>query len=253
MDIPLYINTTQKSNTSVHGSNSDFIVEISGDGMLLPNTSQNYLALGSINLNYTWNNIDASKYNNNSMRYSSNNGSTFKTITFSNGNYSYSDISNYISNYLETQNDSKTGIQLYYVSSLKKIFIELETNYQVDFRSNTKFAELIGFQNSTNIITTSSYENDTPNITNSVDNVIIHSSLLSDTFYNGNMNSDVLYTFSTNNHRIGYDIPIKEENLQFYKMNNYLIKRFRIRIKDSLDRFLDLEDSVAMLLFIRSY
>ena len=252
MDIPLYINTTIKSNTTVHGSNSDFIVEVSGDGYILPNTNQNYMALGGINLNYTWNNIDANKYSNNTMRYSNNNGTTFKTITFNDGNYSYADISNYISNYLESQNDSKTAIQLYYVSSLKKIFIELESNYQLDFRSNTKFSELIGFQNS-NIITTSSYGSDIPNITNSVDNIIIHSSLLSDTFYNGQLNSDVLYTFSTNSHRIGYDIPIKEENLQFHKINNYHIKRFRIQIKDSLDRFLDLEDPVTMLLFIRSY
>ena len=73
MDIPLYIDTTNKSPTSIYGTNSDFIVIVDGDGLVLPNTNQNYLALGSMNLNYTWNNIDLAKYNNNTMRYSSDN------------------------------------------------------------------------------------------------------------------------------------------------------------------------------------
>ena len=252
MDRVLYINTTIKSPTIVHGTNSDIIVELTSD-MLLPNTDQNYLALESINLNYTWNNIDHSKYNNNTMRYSSDNGSTFKTISFPDGNYSYSNISNYINNYLESQNESKTGIQLYYVSSLKKIFLELEANYQVDFRGNLTFAKLIGFGSTNVIISTSRYSDETPDITNSIDNIIIHCSLLNDTFYNVNLNSDVLYSFSTSSFRIGYDIPIKEQNLQYHKMNDYLIRRFRIQIKDSLNRYLDLEDPISMTLFIRSY
>ena len=76
-------------------------------------------------MSYTWNNIDVGKFNNNTTRYSANNGLTYKMIAFPDGNYTYSDISNYISNYLESQNDSKTGIQLYYVSSLKKRFWKL--------------------------------------------------------------------------------------------------------------------------------
>ena len=145
MDIPLYIDTTIKSPQTIYGSNADFTVIVNNDGMLLPNTDENYMALESISLSYTWNNIDVSKFNNNTMRYSSDNGNTFKTITFPDGNYTYTDISNYISNYLESQKDLKTGIQLYYVSSLKKTFLELEESFRVDFRSNTAFAKLIGF------------------------------------------------------------------------------------------------------------
>ena len=204
-------------------------------------------------MNYTWNNIDLKKFNNTEMKYSSDNGSTWKTITFPDGNYTYSDISNYISNYLESQKNSKTGIQLYYVSALKKIFLELEENFQVDFRLNTSFAQLIGFKSSNGIIMSSSYSPDIPDITNSIDKIIIHCSLLSNTFYNGELNSDVLYTFTTSQYRIGYDIPINPKNLKYNKMNNYLIKRIRIEIKDSLGRYLDLQDPVLMTLFIRSF
>ena len=73
MDIPLYIDTTKMTPNTIHGSNSDFIVEISGDGFLLPNTDNNYLSLESMNLNYTWNNVDLQKFNNNTMRYSADN------------------------------------------------------------------------------------------------------------------------------------------------------------------------------------
>ena len=254
MDIPIYIDTTNiNKSPSLYGTHSDFYVVMDSDGLILPNTNENYIALATFNLNYTWNNIDSTKYGNNSIRYSSDNGTTFKTISFASGNYSYSDISNYISNYLESQGDSKTGIQLYYVSSLKKIFIELETNYQVDFRSNKSFAKLLGFENSNAIITTSGYSNDVPDITNSIDNINVHCSLLNETILNGK-ESDLLYTFGISEYRIGYIIPIKEQNvLTFHKMNNYLVKRMRIQIKDSLGRYIDLHDPITMLLFIRKY
>ena len=103
------------------------------------------------------------------------------------------------------------------------------------------------------MITTSSYSPDIPDITNSIDKIIIHCSLLNDTFYNGNQNSDVLYMFETSDFRIGYTIKIEPKNLKFHKMNNYLIKKFRIEIKDSLGRYIDLQDPISMTLFVRSF
>ena len=175
------------------------------------------MALESTSLSYTWNNIDSTKFNNNTMRYSADNGVSYRSIVFPDGNYTYADISSYISNHLETVNLSKTGIQLYYVSSLKKTFLELEENFRVDFRSNTAFAKLIGFGSSSTIITTSSYSPDTPDITDSIDKIIIHCSLLNDTFYNGNQNSDVLFVFETSDFRIGYTIKIEPKNLKYHK------------------------------------
>ena len=226
MDIPLYIDTTIKTPT-LYGTNSDFTIVLSGDGMLLENTNNNYIALESITLNYTWNNIDSTKFNNNTMRYSTDGGSTWQTIIFPNGNYAYSDITNYISNYLDTQNKSKTGIQLFYVSSLKKIFLELEENYQVDFKSNTAYAKLIGFASTSEIITSTRYGPDTPDITNSVDKILIYCSLLSNSIYNGDMNSSPLYMFDTSDFRIGYSIKIEPKNLKYIMMNNLFDKKIQ--------------------------
>ena len=100
-----------------------------GDGMELDSDEENYIALQSLTMSYTWNNIDVNKFNNNTLRYSINSGTTWSTITFPDGNYTYSDITQYISNYLESQTLDKDGVQIYYVSSLKRCFIELQQNY----------------------------------------------------------------------------------------------------------------------------
>ena len=79
MDYPIYIDTTKINETpNLYGTHNDFYVVMEGDGLEFPNTNENYLALVTFNLNYTWNNIDSTKYNNNTVRYSSDNGSTFK-------------------------------------------------------------------------------------------------------------------------------------------------------------------------------
>ena len=98
---------------------SIFSGNMSSDGLILPTDGNNYLALQSLSMSYTWNNIDARKFYNNTIIYSSNNVSTWKTITFPDGHYTHTDITNYISNYLESQNLDKYGIQIFYVLSLK--------------------------------------------------------------------------------------------------------------------------------------
>ena len=52
-----------------------------------------------------------------------------------------------------------------------------------------------------------------PNITNSVDNIIIRCSLLSESHFNGYQSDSVLYMFDTSNYRIGYSFSINENNL----------------------------------------
>ena len=115
MDKSIFIDTTKKSIDTLWGDNNNFTVNISGDGLELLDGDEHYIALQSLTMSYTWNNIDVSKFNNNTLRYSSDNGSTWTTITFPNGKYTYSDISQYISNYLESQIIDKDGIQIYYV------------------------------------------------------------------------------------------------------------------------------------------
>ena len=172
-------------------------------------------------------------------------------LTFPNGNYTYSDISQYIQNYLESKSIEKDSIEIYYVSSLKKCFIELKNNVQIDFRDNLAFGALIGFNN---LVVNSSYGNLTPNITTSLDNVVIRISLISNSIYNGLMNDRVLYIYNTSDYRIGYNIPIDTKNLILNRINTNHITKFNMTFKDGLDRFIDLSDTeIQMVLSIRSF
>ena len=251
MDRPIFIDTTKKQIDYLWGPNNNFTVSMSGDGMELDPDLEHYIGLHSLRMSYTWNNIDAGKFNNNTLRYSKDNGVNWFTITFPSGNYTYSDISQYISNYLESQSLEKDSIEIYYTPALKKCFIELKNNFQVDFRSNLAFGRLIGFDN---LVTSSSYGTLTPNITNSVDNVIIRTSLISSSIFNGYQADSVLYMFNTSGHRIGYSISIDEKHMIYNKINTNNISKFNMSFKDGLDRFIYLIDTdIQMVLFVRSF
>ena len=53
------------------------------------------LAVDRLSMTYSWHNI-ATTYNNNVVRYSPDNGSSWETITFEDGMYSYEDINDYM-------------------------------------------------------------------------------------------------------------------------------------------------------------
>ena len=131
------------------------------------------------------------------------------------------------------------------------MFIELKQNFQLDLRNNLAFGQLLSFDN---LVSTSSYGNLVPNITNSVDNIIIRCSLISTGNFNGYQADSVMYMFETSKYRIGYSIIIHEQNLIYNKINTNNITKFTIQVKDGLGRFVDLKDTeLSMILFIRSF
>ena len=250
MDKPIFIDTTKKEIDQLWGENNNFTVSMSGDGMELDSDSENYIALHSLRMSYTWNNIDAKKFNNNTLRYSKD-GASWITLTFPDGNYTYSDISQYISNHLESQGLDKDSIEIYYSPPLKKFFIQLNGSFQVDFRSNLEFGKLLGFNS---LVITSTYGDMVPNITNDVDNVLIRCSLIGSSILNGYQADSVLYMFDTSAYRIGYSIKIDEKNMIYNKINTNIITKFTMTFKDGLNRFIDLKDTnVKMVLFVRSF
>ena len=246
MNRSIFINT---SNENIYAKNNSFEVSLNQDGLILDRQKNYYIGLHTLNMAYVWDNI-SDKFGNNTFRYSANNGNTWKTVTFNiNGNYTYSDIGTFISNYLSLNGDDKEGIQLFFVSAVKKCYIQLKSSYQIDFRSNLLFGELIGFDS---LLTTSSYSNIEPNITNGIDSIIIKCSLVSNSIYNTNIQSSVIYTFSTSDLKIGYSFTKKEDQIIYNKINTNTIQKFNIQIYDSKDRLLELGNSeVSMTLILK--
>ena len=107
-----------------------------------------FLALDRLSMTYSWYNIRSS-YGNNKIKYT-HDGTTWQTITFLDGMYSYSDINDYIHQYMEQKNritqQTAKGVKNYsinlsFILSTYRVLITLEGSYQLDLRG-TDFGEL---------------------------------------------------------------------------------------------------------------
>lgn len=81
-------------------------------------------------------------------------GNSWETVTFVDGMYTYSDLNDYIHQYMKKKGHVTTtyrykGANQYHINlsiilSAYRILIQIDNNYQLD-RKNSKFGELIGF------------------------------------------------------------------------------------------------------------
>ena len=62
------------------------------------------LAVDRVSMTYSWHNINA-EYGNKTIKYSKDNGSTWKNINFTDGMYSYDDMSEYINQVISNNDD----------------------------------------------------------------------------------------------------------------------------------------------------
>ena len=87
------------------------------------------------------------------------------------------------------------GINILFDLSTYKVFILLDENYQIDFAGSENFHDLLGFEKK--LLKGSAFGDFLPNISNSIDNIYLKCSLLSDSIIDGKI-SNVLFTFPTN-------------------------------------------------------
>ena len=132
----------------------DFTVKLTNP-IKLSYDMKHEIAVRTISMTYSWYNIRQS-YGNNQIKYSKDNGTSWETITFVDGMYSYDDINQYIKKYMKNKghlvegtkdsddDEIKYGINLYFVLSTYRVLIELADNYQIDL-TNSDFRKLIGF------------------------------------------------------------------------------------------------------------
>ena len=84
---------------------SDFIIRFNPPLKLNPDLNH-YLALDRLSMTYSWYNIRGD-YGNNKIKYA-HDGTTWQTITFTDGMYSYSDINDYIHQYMTQKSHHST-------------------------------------------------------------------------------------------------------------------------------------------------
>ena len=127
----------------------DFIIKFDPP-LKLDTTMRHELAVDRVSMTYSWHNVNAG-YNNNTIKYSPDNGTKWKTITFVDGMYSYDDLDDYITQSIIQNGDkpsSSKGINLYFVLSSYRVVIELDNQWKLDIR-NSNFGVMIPTENLT--------------------------------------------------------------------------------------------------------
>ena len=159
--------------------------------LFLENNKQHFLALDHLSMTASWHNIRP-EYENNKLVISKD-GENWETITFPAGIFDYDDINEFIHKRIG-KTDDEYGISVLFDLTTYKVFIQLANGFQIDFTKSGNFNVLLGFEKK--LVSSSEYGKNFPNITNSVDNLYLRCSLLSDSIISGKR-SNVLYSFST--------------------------------------------------------
>ena len=197
------------------------------------------LSVDRISMTYSWHNINL-EYKNNTIKYSTDSGQSWETVNFVDGMYSYSDINDYLHQYMDQKNhkteEGEYNINITFVLSSYRVIIEMANNYRLDLR-NTNFRELIGFKQK--IVSQTEYGSMLPNITNSIDIIHINADAVRDSIVNG-INSNTIAVIPTDNLTRSYPFSYEPKRLLYSPVSSSKISQMRFYIIDALGRPINL-------------
>ena len=187
-----------------------------------------------INMSFTWFNVNAG-YKNQLIKYSSDNGSTFKNITFPAGVWNYTDFNTHIKNAVKT--GDTYPITLVFDDTTFRVTVTLAANYQLDLRASN-FNDLIGFDKK--ILASGTHIGPrVPNLSQDTDVLNIHCDLVNESLVDGE-ETDIIYSFSTSVLRPSYFFTLEPQRVTFNPVNKTTISSIRIVITDGKRRLVDL-------------
>ena len=242
MDSPIILNSVNSDSGKSHDFTTRFIPNLT-----LEKNTEYYIALDSCTMHYSWYNI-SSQYNNNTIAYTVN-GNPQTTYTIPDGVYTYEELATLLN---VQMNISSNTVDEQYIS-----LIFDTTNYRVRITLNNvtlhfnqgKFHSLLGFDNGD--VSGSASGTHIPNITNSIDEIQIHCSLISDSIVSGR-SSDILHSFGTATLERSFPFKIEPRRALFNKINSHDINKIRIYITDTLGRPIDLNEiPISLTLILR--
>ena len=207
--------------------------------IILDNNKRYVIGLNRvINMSFTWFNVNAG-YKNQLIKYSSDNGSTFKNITFPAGVWNYTDFNTYIKNLTK----KKTGDEYEYPITLEfddttfRVTVTLADNYRLDLRASD-FNDLIGFDKK--ILTSGAHIGSrVPNLSQDTDILNVHCDLVNESLVDGE-ETDIIYSFSTSVLKPSYSFTLEPQRVTFNPVNKTTISSIRIVITDGKRRLVDL-------------
>ena len=203
----------------------------------LESNKEYYIALDHLSMTASWHNIRP-EYGNNKLVISEDKGKTWRTISFPAGIYDYEDINEFIQK-LIGKTDEAYGINVMFNLTTFKVLIQLKDDFQIDFSKSGNFNVLLGFDKA--VLKSSAYGKNFPNISNSVDNLYLRCSLLSNSIVSGK-SSNVLYTFSTSTKPRSLPFDIQRTNYLWNRINTKTLSEVKFYFTDDEDREVDLND-----------
>ena len=232
----IHISSVNRENFGINRPD-DFNIKFNPSLKLDPE-KKHKLALDRASMTYSWYNI-RSDYDNHKIKYT-NDGSTWHTITFTNGMYSYSDINDYIHQYMSQKSHHSTdsngvktySINLTFILSTYRVLVSIAGSYQLDLRG-TNFGDLFGFEKK--LITKTEYGTKLPNITNSIDSLNINTTAITNSIVNG-VNTNTIAVIPSDNLTRSFPFTFEPRRLLYCDLSSSKIDEMRIYITDSLGR-----------------
>jgi len=240
MELPLVL-SSHNVKKQTKNKPSDFTIRYTQPIKLNPNIQYEIGLDRIITMSFTWFNITLG-LNNQKIKYSSNNGSTWKDLTFPPGTWNYISFNSYIKEKTKvvTQSTTSYPITLEFDNTTFKTKINLAKNYQLDLRTSN-FGDLIGF-NKRILTSFENYGDYTPNLSQETEILNIHCDLISESLVDGD-ETDIIYTFGTNDLQPSYAFTKEPLRVQYYPVNKNIINTLRIYITDGKRRIIDLNDA----------
>ena len=186
---------------------------------------------GLVNLEtyYSFVNIDNS---NNNLKYSTDSGTTWKTVKLPPGCYELAQINSEVKRLMDPDRGIEISPNTVTLGSIVDI---KDSNYKVDFTGENSLASILGF----NPVTLEYGYNVSQNIVNimNVNSILVNCDIISNSYLNGSQ-SPVLYSFFPNV-RPGAKIVKEPTTITYLPLNRSFIQSIRIWITDQDGRPLD--------------
>ena len=181
---------------------------------------------GLINLE-TYNSIPNITSTNNAFTYSTDSGTSWKTVTLSTGAYEIDSINSEIERLMQTNGDSGIEI-LANVATLGSVINIAPATHRVDLTVPNSLAATLGF---TSTILSTGF-NVSPNIVNilTVNSILVHCDIMKDSYLN-NMHYPTIYSFFPNVNP-GYKIVQNPINIVYLPLHSKDIFKVRIWLTD---------------------
>ena len=192
--------------------------------IILYSNSQYVVGLNRIiNMSFTWFNVNPS-YANQIIKYSSDNGSSFKEIKFPAGVWNYVDFNTYIKDITKIvkdgANNNEYPITLEFDNTTFRVTVTLAKNYPLDLTASN-FNDLIGF-NKEILKNEQNIGPKLPNLSQDTDILNIHCDLINDSLVDG-QDTDIIYSFSTSVLQPSYSFTIEPRRVTYNPTNKNII------------------------------